>query len=41
MLNPVLTKFATSAFESIGPCELKKLPPDPRQNKWEPYTNFT
>ncbi len=41
MLNPVLTKFSTSAFESIGSCELKKLPPDPRQNKWEPYTNFT
>lgn len=41
MLNPVLTKFATSALYPIGPWELKKLPPDPRQSKWEPYTNFT
>lgn len=31
MFNPVLTKFVTSALNPIGPCELRQLPPDPRQ----------
>lgn len=41
MWNPVLTIFVTSALKPKGPCELQKLPSDPRQNKWEPYANFT
>lgn len=41
IFNPVSPNFITSALNPICTCELNKLPPDPRQNKWEPYTNFT